>query len=86
MNSSNSPLTTSNIQQSQQQSQLKKKKTTGLMGFSNVSNMTQGPRMKRLQQLRASGVLEMQDEKSVILNIIPSSQYEVIIFIFLFIF
>lgn len=47
------------------------------MGFNNVNNMTQGPRMKRLQQLRASGVLDLQEEKGLVLNIIPSSQYEV---------
>jgi hypothetical protein len=33
--------------------------------------------MKRLHQLRASGVLDLQEDKALVLNIVPSSPYEV---------
>ena len=54
-----------------------RKKTGGLMGFTKSSSMTQGPRMKRLLRLRESGVLDMQEDKAVVLNILPLTPYDV---------
>jgi hypothetical protein len=53
------------------------KKSTGLMGFSKTNTMTLGPRLKRLQRLRESGVLDMQEEKALVFNIMPSTPFEV---------
>lgn len=47
------------------------------MGFSKGNTMTLGPRMKRLQRLRESGVLDMQDDKALTLNIMPCTPFEV---------
>lgn len=55
----------------------KTKKSSGLMGFGKTNTMTLGPRLKRLQRLRESGVLDMQEEKALVLNVMPSTPFEV---------
>lgn len=54
----------------------KKSSSGGLLDFSNSNPMSVGPRMKRIMKLRASGVLEMQEEKFTQLSVVPSSPYD----------
>jgi len=53
-----------------------RKQHAGLMGFASKQTIAFAPRIKRLEALKASGVLNMSDDKSLQLSIVPSTPFE----------